>query len=187
MSQLRLSKARSDAELRAAADFRREVFFERRGVVFDEEREARRDRQGHVLVLQEGTKIVASARVLRFPSPLSPLLGHSDALGVDADTEVGRVVAKRAPGSASYALALVALGARWVLDHRAGERYVAYCHPALVELYRLLGARDLGHECFVPGRSEPHRIVCGSVADAARLGGALLGNVDTFDVQRRSA
>src|SRR4051812_30662945 len=97
MPTLRLSKASSAAELLAAAEFRRRVFFERRGVMFDEQREALRDRQGHVLVLHEGSKIVASGRVLPFPSPLSPLLALSDAWGVDADAEVGRIVCERSP------------------------------------------------------------------------------------------
>ena len=70
---LTFSCASSDVELARAAAFRRRVFMDRRGVSFDDALETRRDRQGHVFLLRDGGAPVATARVLRYPSPLSPV------------------------------------------------------------------------------------------------------------------
>jgi hypothetical protein len=106
---------------------------------------------------------------------LSPLLELGSSLGCeDADAEVGRIVAVRSPAAARVSLALLTLGARWLLERSPHRKYIAYCHPKLVELYRLLGAEDLGVSCIVPGRVDAHRIVAGSFAEAARLGNEFL-------------
>jgi len=170
----------SSAEARArAAAFRREVFLDRRGVVFDERLDAERDLNGHVFLLSDGSTPLATARVLPFPSRLSPLLELGSGFGCeDADAEVGRIAAVRSPGAARASLALLTLGARWLLERSHHRNYIAYCHPKLVELYRLLGAADLGVSCIVPGRADAHRIVAGTFAAAARLGAQFLGQLD---------
>ena len=166
------------ARARAAA-FRREVFLDRRGVVFDERLDAERDLNGHVFLLSEGSTPLATARVLPFPSRLSPLLELGSRFGCeDADAEVGRIAAIRSPGAVRASLALLTLGARWLLEHSTHRNYIAYCHPKLVELYRALGATDLGVSCIVPGRADAHRIVAGTFAAAARLGAPFLGRFD---------
>jgi hypothetical protein len=175
MSRLRVVRALSDSELARAAEFRRGVFFERRRVVFDESLESRRDRAGHVLLLLKDSTPVATARVLPYPSDLSPVASMCRDLGIDADSEVGRIAAVPSPGASSYALAMLCLGSIWFLQHTRRQRYFAYCHPRLVDFYRLVGATDIGRECIVPGRSEVHRLVSGSFHDAASLGAELMG------------
>jgi hypothetical protein len=174
---LRVVRASSNDDIERAAELRRQVFLDRRGVLFDDELEALRDRRGDVFLLLEGEgRIVATARVLPFPAALSPLVGLTHGLRTGADSEIGRIAAVRSSNTTSYALNLLVLGSISVMEEgRPWERYVAYCHPRLVELYRLVGARDTGHECAVPGRSDLHRIVTGTYEDAARLGAELLG------------
>lgn len=174
MDQLRLVQAMSDEEIERAAHFRRQVFLDRRRVVFDELLESRRDREGHVFLLLEGSTMVATGRILPYPSALSPVLSLNQNLAVDADSEIGRIASVPSPRALSYALVMLTLGSIWLLQHTRRQHYLAYCHPKLVELYRLVGAEDIGHACIVPGRSEPHRIVSGSYEDAARLGARLL-------------
>jgi hypothetical protein len=178
MTRLRLVEARSSEEIARAAEFRRQVFLDRRRVSFDDRLETRRDREGHVFLLLEGSRTVATGRVLPYPSRLSPVLGLCQDLRLDADSEVGRIAAVRSPSAASHALVLLALGSAWVLRNTRRRRYVAYCHPKLVDLYRALGAEDVGGELVVPGRSEPHRIVSGSFEDAASLGASQFGITD---------
>jgi hypothetical protein len=175
MSRLRVVRALSDSELSRAAAFRRGVFLERRRVAFDEALESRRDRAGHVLLLLRDSIPVATARALPHPCDLSPVASMCRDLGVDADSEVGRIAAVPSPGASSYALAMLTLGSIWFLRHTRRKRYVAYCHPRLVDFYRLVGAADIGRECVVPGRSEVYRLVSGSFEDAARLGAELMG------------
>jgi hypothetical protein len=175
-STLRLTVALSADDRARAAAFRREVFFDRRGVLLDEALEAQRDREGHVFLLLDGSTPVATARVLPYPSTVSPMLELGQASGcLGAEAEVGRIAAVRSPGAARASLALLTLGSRWLLGNTHRQRYIAYCHPKLVEIYRLVGAEDLGVSCIVPGRSDAHRIVTGTFADAARLGARLLG------------
>jgi hypothetical protein len=165
-----LVRARSVAELAEASAFRARVFEERRGVRFDAALEARRDHEGHVFLLFESGAVVATGRALAFPSGLSPLAEVApDLAASEADSEIGRIAALRSNGAARYSLALLALGARWLLEHTNHRRYVAYCHPVLVDVYRAVGAVDTGRECRVPGRSACHRILCGSYEDAQRL------------------
>jgi hypothetical protein len=178
VGELTFSCASSDLDIARAAAFRRRVFMDRRGVSFDEALEARRDRQGHVFVLAEAGAPVATARVLRHPSPLSPLatLALAPALAArGADSEVGRIAAIACPQAIRFSLVLLTLGSIWLTRNTGLSRYVAYCHPRLLDLYRAVGAEDTGLCVAVPGRDEPHRIICGAYADAARLGGQRLG------------
>jgi hypothetical protein len=178
-SSLRLTVAASAEHRARAAAFRREVFFDRRGVLLDEVLEAQRDREGHVFLLLDGSTPVATARVLPYPSTVSPMLELGQGSGgLRADAEVGRIAAVRSPDGARASLALLTLGSHWLVSNTHRQRYIAYCHPKLVDLYRLVGAEDLGVSCVVPGRSDAHRIVSGTFADAARLGVQLLGIPD---------
>ena len=174
--ELTFTCASSDLEIARAAAFRRRVFMDRRGVSFDEALEARRDREGHVLLLRDAGAPVATARVLPHPSPLSPLTTLAPALAVHgADSEVGRIAAVASPQAVRFSLVLLTLGSIWLLRNTGLSRYVAYCHPRLLDFYRVVGAKDTGLSVAVPGRDEPHRIICGAYADAARLGGQRLG------------
>jgi hypothetical protein len=176
LSRFTLSCARTDEERARATSFRRQVFLQRRNVVFDELLEARRDREGHLFLLTEGSVPVATARVLPYPSALSPVLGLGQELGEAAgDSEVGRIAAARSADGLRASLIVLTLGSLWVVRNTRHRRYVAYCHPKLVELYRTVGAQDLGISCSVPGRSDPHRIVAGTYERAAALGARLLG------------
>ena len=184
MNRFRLVQALSAADIERAAEFRRQVFLGRRRIVFDEQLEVRRDREGSVFLLLEDAAIVATGRILPYPSELSPVLSLTPGLAIDADSEIGRIAALPSPSSGSYALIMLTLGSIWILEHTRKRRYLAYCHPKLVELYRRIGAKDVGCACIVPGRSEPHRIVSGSYEDAVRLGGEVLGFMESM---RRSA
>jgi len=184
MNQLRLVQALSTGDIERAAEFRRQVFFGRRRVVFDQLLEARRDREGSVFLLFEDATIVATGRILPYPSELSPVLSLTPDLAIDADSEIGRIAALPSPRTGSYAHTMLTLGSIWILEHTRKRRYLAYCHPKLVELYRRIGAKDVGCACIVPGRSEPHRIVSGSYEDAVRFGGEVIGFIESM---RRSA
>ena len=167
----RLLRASTEPDLRVAASFRRDVFLERRGVTFDDLLEARRDREGHVLLLLDGNRPVATARVLPFPSRLSALPGRRidhDRIGVDS--EVGRIAAVRSSEGMRHAATLLALGAAWLLEHTTLRRYVAHCHPRLLGLYRLAGAEVVGGPFTVPGRAEAHLLIAGRYENAARSG-----------------
>jgi hypothetical protein len=187
MQRFRLLEARSEPERVRAAEFRRRVFFERRRIAFDEVLEARRDREGHVFLLFDEERLVATGRALPYPCRLSSVLATSGALGGDDDTEIDRVAALPSPQAVSHALVLLTLAAGWLLEHTERRRYVAHCHPKLVELYRLLGAVDIGRAWLIAGRSESHRIVRGSVADAVRLGACLVGGPKCSDALKRTA
>ncbi len=173
--ELTFSCASSDLELARAAAFRRRVFMDRRGVSFDEALEARRDREGHVLLLRDTGAPAATARVLPHPSPLAALALAPALAAHGADSEVGRIAAVASPQAARLSLVLLTLGSIWLLRNTGLVCYVAYCHPRLLDLYRTVGAEDTGLAVAVPGRDAPHRIICGSYADAARLGGRRLG------------
>ncbi len=169
-----LLQASSDEELRAAAAFRQSIFLERRGVAFDELLEARRDRAGHVFLLLRDGRPVATARVLPHPSHLSTLKDLAPYLGAfDADSEVGRIAALSSPEGIRHSVSLLALGAAWLLENTALRRYVAHCHPKLLDLYRLVGARVVAGPCPVPGRTDPHLIIAGRYDDAAASVGAV--------------
>ena len=156
------------------AGFRQRVFRERRSVNFDEVLEARRDRAGHAFVLFDAGAPVAVGRVLPYPSALSSLPEQRRlARATAADSEIGRVACLASPDAAPYSLALLTLGSLWLLAYTRLRRYVGYCHPKLVPLYRRLGAA-LGDEIRIPGRSDAHRVISGSYEDAATLGGRLL-------------
>jgi hypothetical protein len=164
---LQLIRASTNDELHAAAAFRRSIFFERRGVSFDEVLEARRDRAGHVLLLLAGGQPVATARILRYPTHLSTLHEMAPALDADADSEVGRIAALASPEGIRHSRALLALGAAWLIAHTDLRRYVAYCHPKLLALYRQAGAGVVGVPCPVPGRADPYLVIAGRYEDAA--------------------
>ena len=167
---MRLVHASSDGERRTAAAFRRTIFLERRRVTFDDVLEARRDRAGHVFLLLADGRPAATARVLPYPSRLSTLRELGPALGaLEADSEVGRIAAVSSPEGLRYSLMLLALGAGWLLEHTDLRRYAAYCHPKLVDLYRLAGAEVVAGPCPVPGRADPHVIIAGHYEDAAAL------------------
>jgi hypothetical protein len=163
-----LLRASSDDELRAAATFRQSIFLERRGVAFDELLEARRDRAGHVFLLLHDGRPVATARVLPHPSHLSTLKELAPDLGsLGADSQVGRIAALPSSDGIPHSISLLALGAAWLLENTGLRRYVAHCHPKLLDLYRLAGAEVVGGPCPVPGRTDPHLIITGRYDDAA--------------------
>ncbi len=165
---LRLVRASSDEELHAAAAFRQSIFLERRGVAFDELLEARRDRAGHVFLLLRDGRPVATARVLPYPTPLSILKELAPDLGsLEADSEVGRIAALPSPEGIPHSISLLALGAAWLVENTGLRRYVAHCHPRLLELYRLAGAEVVGGPRPVPGRADPNLIIAGRYDDAA--------------------
>ena len=89
--------------------------------------------------------------------------------------EEAAVAAARSAGGLRASLIVLTLGSIWLMQNGRHERYVAYCHPQLVDLYRLVGAEDLGISWAVPGRGDAHRIVSGTYEEAAARGARLLG------------
>ncbi|WP_207387002.1 hypothetical protein [Frankia sp. Cppng1_Ct_nod] len=166
----------SESERQLARGFRNEVFLNRRSVMFSDALECRRDAESHVmLLLYDGTP-VATARSQPYPSDVSDVLGVSrDLPDWGADSEVGRMAAVRSPWSARYSLMVLVLGSMWLLEHTSHRRYVAYCLPKMLRIFRLIGAEDTGETCVVPGRTGRHSIILGSYEDCARLGMAHLG------------
>ncbi len=174
-SRFRLTHVTTAAELRVAAALRERVFRERRQLCFDEVMEARRDRTGYVFLLQEQGVPIAVGRVLPYPSPLSTLVDLSREAGARrADSEIGRVACLASSQTPRSALRFLTLGSFWLLEHTRLRRYVAYCQPRLVPLYRALGATPCA-EVRVPGRSEPYCIINGSYQEAAERGARRLG------------
>ncbi len=174
---IRLLCCRAENEFRVARDFRNEVFLNRRGVVFDDGVESRRDAESHVMLVLKEDVPVATGRCQPYPSDISVVSMVAPApLRCDADSELGRIAARRSPQSAYYLLVLLTLGARWLLEHTRHRRYVAYCHPKLLDIYQLVGAAYAGESFVIPGRVDRHSIISGSYADCARLGTALLSS-----------
>ena len=93
---------------------------------------------------------------------LAPELGS-----LEADSEVGRIAALPSPDGIPHSISLLALGAAWLIDNTRLRRYVAHCHPKLLDLYRLAGAEVVGGPRPVPGRADPHLVIAGRYDDAA--------------------
>jgi hypothetical protein len=170
-----LERADTSEQFQTAAALRKRVFRDRRNVSFDEALEARRDREGHLFLLSDRGTPLAVGRVLPYPSRLSPLVDLSlVAKRHGADSEIGRVACVADSEAPHAALLLLTLGSSWLLEHTRLSRYVGYCHPKLVELYRKLGAVP-GDAMVVPDRKDVHYIISGSYRDAATLGARFLG------------
>ena len=163
-ARFELVRASLPAQLSAAAALRQRVFQERYQLGFDEALEARRDRTGHVFLLYERGAAIAVGRVLPYPSPLSTLVDLSRVAGAHgADSEIGRVACLASSQTPRCAVRFLTLGSLWLLGHTRLRRYVGYCRPRLLGLYRALGAvpqgevraRRLNLANLVPsGRSE---------------------------------
>ena len=126
-------------------------------------------------MLFDQSQIVASGRLLAYPSLFSALLGLTERLS-GVDSELGRIAAVRSADGRRASCLLLTLGASWVLEHTELRSYAAYCHPKLLDMYRAIGAQCTGQSCAVPGRADPHVIVIGRYADAARIGAQLGGS-----------
>jgi len=175
LSGYRLLHADSRAELASAAELRERVYRERRQIGFDEALESRRDRAGHVFLLFHREALVATGRALPYPSRLSTLVDlsrHSASVG--ADSEIGRVACIACSEAPARALTLLTLGSLWLERHTRLRRYVAYCQPSLVRVYRRVGA-SAGESVHVLGDLSARRVVSGSYDAAARLGMRALG------------
>lgn len=170
MSRLTLLRCATPEEVRRARLLREFLFAHRRGIDFDTDAEADLDAASLVLLLERDGDAVGTARVLPLPSTLSAVPSSPD-----ADSEVSRVAAVHARGEAALSLCVLALGALWVLEHTDHRTYVAHCHPALVRLYRMVGARDTGRVVRIPGRAVDHHALVGTYADCALRGLRLLG------------
>lgn len=169
-ARFRLSRASTAGELRVAGALRERVFRERRQLTFDEAVEARRDRTGHVFLLYEQGTPIAVGRVLPYPSPVSDLVDLSHAAGAQrADSEIGRVACVPSLATPRCAVRLLTLGSFWLLEHTRLRRYVAYCQPRLVPMYRALGATPCA-ELRLAQRSEPYWLISGSYEEAAARG-----------------
>jgi hypothetical protein len=158
---LELIRCSDKAELRRARKFRNEIFRARSGIEFEPLQERRRDESSHVmLLLQHGTPR-ATARVQPYPGSgvLAEIAPHLPSF--DVDSEVGRIAALTSADSARYSLVLLVLGAIWLLQHTQHRSYVAYCHPKLLPLYQLVGARDTGLTLEIPGRPNRYCVLLG--------------------------
>jgi hypothetical protein len=159
---IRLIRCSTNAELRSARQFRAHVFRERRGIEFDSLQERRRDESSHVFLLTQHGSACATARVQSFPGSGNLAEMAPDVPTFGADSEVGRIAASmHSPESAQYPLMVLVLGAMWLLRHTKHQRYLAYCHPKLVPLYRLVGAQDTGVTLAVDGRPDPYCLLLG--------------------------
>ncbi len=168
---IQLIRCSTNAELRAARLFRTRIFHERRGIEFDSLQERRRDESSHVFLLSQHGTACATARVQSFPGSgnLAELAPAVPAFG--ADSEVGRIAASlRNPQTAHYPLMVLVLGAMWLLQHTKHQRYLAYCHPKLVPLYQLVGARDTGITLDVDGRAAPYSLLLGDYETCVMAG-----------------
>jgi len=176
LDNLQLIACSSELELRRARTFRSQIFSSRSGIVFDEAGERDSDARSHVFVLARNAEVVATARCQPYPSSLSEI-GRLSSTGVrfSADTEVGRLAARRSDDGLMYPLLILALGANYLLECSNRRRYVAHCDPRLIPLYEAVGAVDTGVNVNVPNRPRPHAVLLGSYEECARRGLDLLG------------
>jgi hypothetical protein len=171
---LELVRCSTKAELSLARQFRNDVFMAKRGIEFDPLQERRRDKSGHVMLLTQQGKPCATGRFQSYPAAgtLAEIAPGLPDFG--ADSEVGRIAAIRSADSVAYCSLLLVLGAMWVLTHTRHRRYIAYCHPKLLPLYELVGARDTGMSIEVAGRSQSHRVLVGMYESCVESGLAQL-------------
>lgn len=171
---LELLRCSTKAELIMAREFRNQVFLAKRGTEFDSLQERRRDESGHVMLLTQQGEPRATARVQSYPASgtLAEIAPELPDFG--ADSEVGRIAAVASADCAKYSLLLLVLGAMWMLAHTGHRRYIAYCHPRLLPLYELIGARDTGMSIDVAGRSHPHCVLLGRYESCVEAGLARL-------------
>jgi hypothetical protein len=141
--------------------FRNEIFRARSGLEFEPLQERRLDESGHVMLLLQHGEARATARAQSYPGSgvLGEIAPHLQSF--DVDSEVGRIAALRSTDSMRYSLVLLVLGAIWLLEHTQHRSYVAYCHPKLVPLYQLVGARDTGLTLEIPGRPDRYCALLG--------------------------
>jgi hypothetical protein len=171
---LELVRCSTRAELSLARRFRNDVFIAKRGIEFDSVQERRRDKSGHVLLLRQQGRPCASGRVQSYPATgtLAEIAPGLPDFG--ADSEIGRIAALRSADCVAYSLLLLVLGAMWLLTHTQHRRYIAYCHPKLLPLYELVGARDTGMSIEVEGRSHPYCVLLGMYESCVESGLAQL-------------
>lgn len=158
---LELIRCSTKAELRRARQFRNETFRAKRGMELDSLTERRRDESSHVMLLTQRGIPSATARAQSYPgsgtlaeiAPELPIFG--------ADSEVGRIAALSTPDGLKHSLLLLVLGAMWLVEYTQHQRYVAYCHPKLLPLYRLVGAVETGLTVEVDGRPTRYCVLLG--------------------------
>ena len=169
-----LIRCSTRAELSSARQFRNDVFIAKRGIEFDPVQERRRDESSYVLLLRQQGKPRATGRVQSYPATGTLAEIGPGLPDFGADSEVGRIVAPRSADSVGYSSLLLVLGAMWLLTHTRYRRYIAYCHPKLLPLYELVGARDTGMTIELAGRSHPYCILLGTYAGCVEAGFAQL-------------
>jgi predicted GNAT family N-acyltransferase len=180
---LRLLHAEGSRDIAAVRRFRFLTYLHRSDMVVDDSVAV--DERSHLFALLAQDEIVACARVLPLPDDAAGInqFDHKAISAQAAPTEVGRlaVSARRSP---LLILALLGLGAHWMVEHTRHERFLAYCDRRLVPAYQRVGAEDLGIELPRPGRSRPYRFVTGRFDVAAEQAMSLLAE---FGGDKRSA
>jgi hypothetical protein len=167
LDQVRLVVAGTSSDVDRIRAFRAETYLERSSLVIDDDRAV--DARGRLFGLSRHGTLVGCARVLSRPDPDAGIarFEHHPALRRHARVpEVGRLAVAR-DGSPLLLLAILGLGARWMVEHTDERSFVAYCRPWLVKAYEQVGARDLGVELDDPATGRPYRLVLGRFDTAA--------------------
>jgi hypothetical protein len=172
--EIRLIQAQTADELAAVRDFRVATYRSRSNLEIADGVDV--DERGFVFGLWAGGELRGCARALPLPDPEAGIaaVGHPAARQHGMECEVGRV-AVAAKASVRTFLALVGLGAHWMLSFTDLRTFVAYCAPRLARLYEHVGARDLGLEVSHARNQRTYRLVTGRFDLVAARTRALMG------------
>ncbi|RKP48231.1 hypothetical protein D7S89_12935 [Trinickia fusca] len=91
--------------------------------------------------------------------------------GADDLLEVSRLAAVPSePNVRSYAGILLPAAAKWVQQHLATTRFIAYCRVSVLKLMVAMGSEPIGEPFHLQERtSEPYRVILGNIARTAAL------------------
>jgi hypothetical protein len=151
---VRLVHAEHRRDIAAIRRFRFLTYLQPSDMVVDDS--AALDERGHLFGLLAHGEIVACARVLPLPDEGAGInqFDHGAIAARAAPTEVGRLAVTR-HRSPLLLLAMLGLGARWMVEHTRHERFIAFCDRRFVPAYERVGAEDLASSWSV--RADPAR------------------------------
>lgn len=143
-----------------------------------------RDHEGYLLVLRDDGKVVGSGRILPITSAhvelrafrKLPAWAERDRLMC----EISRIAARPREQGVPYSWIGFIFGAEWLLRHTELRRYIAYARADLVQLYGVVGAREIGVRFQIPARgSAVYSVLTGSLEETVTKGVGLLAEAAT--------
>jgi hypothetical protein len=94
--------------------------------------------------------------------------------------EISRIAARPREQGVPYSWIGFIFGAEWLLRHTELRRYIAYARADLVQLYGVVGAREIGMRFQIPARgSAVYSVLTGSLEETVTKGVGLLAEAAT--------